>query len=74
MSKGEWVYGAGTWIGFVVMLSADEPKSMVIGCAIAMASWLLYLSARQDEVNRKMQDSIDRIWKRLNPQMYQDDD
>lgn len=73
MSNGTWVYGLGAWGGIVAMNYMDTPKGMVICSMVSLGSWLLYLSAKQDEVNARIQASIDRIWEHLDPMRDIDD-
>ena len=73
-NKAEIIYGIGAWGGIIAMSYMDTPKGMIICSMVSMGSWLLYLSARQDDVNRRLQESIDRLWERMNPPVYQDTD
>lgn len=61
-------FGALAWLHYW----ADDPKEMVMCGLIAAGSFTMYAIEVVDERMNRMQATIERLWKRVEPSMFRD--
>lgn len=62
--------GAVLWLHY----GAETPKQMVISGGIALGCFTMFAIETVEERMNRMQATIERLWKRVEPSMFKDSD